>query len=104
MGYPVSIPAMMLCGLGLIQGPGIYGKEKVNWHLGGGSYWVCRTSDLHSPAIVMCSLSLSFSFATLLMAKITLTGQSGSLGNLRSLFQSEKVTFYMEGAAHISRQ
>lgn len=30
------------------------------------------------------------------MSKITLTGQSGSLGNLRSLFQSEKVTIYIE--------
>lgn len=36
------------------------------------------------------------------MAKITLTSKSGSLGNLRSLIQSEKVAFHMEGAVQPS--
>lgn len=35
-------------------------------------------------------------FATLLMAKITLASLSGSLDDLRSLTQCEKVTFHVE--------
>lgn len=35
-------------------------------------------------------------FATPLIAQITLASLNGSLGNLRSLIQCEKVTFHME--------